>query len=83
MTIVEREIVITNSQGLHARPAAVLVEALKSYEARVHIEVGSKRADARSIRSVLALGGSTGDVARVTAEGDDASEVVARIEAIL
>ena len=80
---VQREVVITNSQGLHARPAAVVVETMKSYDASVRIEIGAKKADARSIMSVLALGGTTGDLARIVAEGADADEAVASIEAIL
>ncbi len=80
---VQRSVVITNSAGLHARPAAALVEMMKGFSASVTVEVGAKSADARSIMSVLALGAGTGDKATITAVGDDAAEAVSQIEALL
>ncbi len=81
--VVQREVVITNSQGLHARPTAALVQMMKSFKASVKIEIRSKSADARSMMSVLALGGTTGDHARIAAEGVDAAEAVDAVEALL
>lgn len=79
----ERELVITNGHGLHARPAALLVEQMKSFDAGVRIEVGAKTANASSIMSLLALGAATGDTARVTSEGPDAEDALEAVVAIL
>ncbi len=79
----ERELVITNSHGLHARPAAVLVEQIKAFDAGVRIEVGSKTADAASIMSLLALGAGPGDEARVTSDGPDAEAAMKAVVAVL
>ena len=38
----DKEIIITNPQGLHARPASALVEQMKSFDAKVRVEVGAK-----------------------------------------
>lgn len=78
-----QEVVITNGHGLHARPAAVLVEQMKAFDAGVLIEVGDKKANAASIMSLLALGASTGDNACVTSEGPDAEAAMAAVVAIL
>ncbi|MEM7274216.1 MAG: HPr family phosphocarrier protein [Actinomycetota bacterium] len=78
-----REVVITNSQGLHARPAAVLVERMKDFDARLSISVGAKTADCGSIMSVLALGAATGSTARLEAEGPEAVAATDAAVAIL
>lgn len=79
----EQEIIITNPQGLHARPAAALVEQMKSFDATVRVEVGNKSANAASIMSVLALGATTGDTAKVIAEGRDAEAALDAVNKIL
>ena len=77
------ELVITNSHGLHARPAAELVERVASFDAGVQIEVGDKTANAASIMSLLALGASPGSTARITSKGPDAEAAMQAVEAIL
>ena len=77
------EVVITNPQGLHARPAAVMVEQLKSFDAKVRVEAGDKTANTASILSVLALGAGPGDVARVYSEGPQAEAALEAVVAIL
>lgn len=77
------EVVITNPHGLHARPAAVMVEKLKAIDAEVRIEAGQKSANAVSIMSVLALGAATGDTARVHSHGPQAEAALEAVVAIL
>ncbi|MYB03390.1 MAG: HPr family phosphocarrier protein [Acidimicrobiaceae bacterium] len=78
-----KELVITNSHGLHARPAAELVEQISSFDAGVQIEVGEKTANAASIMSLLALGAGPGNTARVTSKGPDAEAALEAVVAIL
>lgn len=80
---ITKNVVITNTQGLHARPAAELVEAMKAFEASVSISIGEKQADTRSIMSVLALGATTGSEATVMADGPDAEDAVSAAIAIM
>ncbi|MEM9651580.1 MAG: HPr family phosphocarrier protein [Actinomycetota bacterium] len=77
------EVVITNSQGLHARPAAVLVETMKGFDASLSISVGAKTANCNSIMSVLALGAGTGATAVLEADGPDAERATEAAVAIL
>lgn len=83
MDSVFAEVVITNPHGLHARPAAVMVERLKTFDAEVRIEAGQKTANAVSIMSVLALGAGPGDTARVRSEGPQAEAALEAVVAIL
>lgn len=78
-----KELTILNPAGLHARPAALVVERAKSMSSSVKIAANGKTADAKSILSVLALGASTGDVVSITADGDDAEEAIAKIAEIV
>lgn len=69
-------ITITDPVGLHARPAAVVVRTAGQYKARIRIEHGEKKADARSIIQLLALGVRQGNSVTVIAEGADAPEAL-------
>lgn len=77
------EVTILNPSGLHARPAALVVELAKGFESEVKIATNGKEASAKSILSVLALGASTGDVAVVTAVGADAETALEQITQIM
>ena len=79
----QREVVITNGHGLHARPAALLVEKMKSFDASVQITVGQKSANAASIMGLLVLGASTGDRASIVAEGAEAEAALDAVVEIL
>jgi multiphosphoryl transfer protein len=80
---VARVVRISNPHGLHARPAAEIVAQVRGYDARVSIQSGDKRADARSITGLLGLGASTGDEITLRADGAQATEALAAVEAIV
>jgi multiphosphoryl transfer protein len=77
------ELQITNPSGLHARPAANVVERVRAFEAEVTIETDGKRANARSITALLGLGAATADTVRITARGGDAQEALDAVRRIL
>ncbi|NND01694.1 MAG: HPr family phosphocarrier protein, partial [Acidimicrobiia bacterium] len=81
--LITEELVITNPSGLHARPAAEIVEFAKKSEADIQIHKGDKAANAKSIMSVLALGANTGDTVTIVAEGDGAADVVEELRNIM
>jgi len=56
----EKEIVITNETGLHARPASAFVNEAGNYESDVEIAFGEKTVNAKSIMGVMSLGISQG-----------------------
>lgn len=81
--LITEQIVITNPSGLHARPAAEIVEAAKASSADIQIHKGEKAANAKSIMSVLALGANTGDTIQLTIEGDGADDILATLRGIM
>ena len=69
----QREVTIASRVGLHARPAALFVQAATASGVAVKIsKEGGKVVDARSIIGVLALGARNGDTVVLEAEGDGA-----------
>jgi multiphosphoryl transfer protein len=74
---------ITNPAGLHARPAAVVVDRARSFRAEVSIETHGRRANARSITALLALGAATGDQIKIIGRGADARAAVNAVAEIV
>ncbi len=68
-----RSVAIASAVGLHARPAALFVQAATATGLPVTIaKAGGSPVDARSILAVMALGAKHGEEVTLSAEGDDA-----------
>ncbi|HQE82912.1 MAG TPA: HPr family phosphocarrier protein [Candidatus Hydrogenedentes bacterium] len=70
------QMVIVNSMGLHARPAAKLVQTVLQYESDVQINVNGQRVNAKSIMGLLTLAAAQGTQMIVTAQGPDAEQAI-------
>lgn len=77
-----REVELVNPQGLHARPASLLVRKANEYEASVTLRVGDDQADCKSIMEVMMLASPQGTKLTIEAEGPDADTVVDALEAL-
>lgn len=64
---------ITDEVGIHARPAGLLVKAVKELGAKVTITKGDKSAEAQKLMAVMSLGVKKDDVVTVSVDGDDAA----------
>ena len=72
----EQLITISNRAGIHARPAAVLVQAAKDFSASIYIEKGKDRINAKSIMGILTLAAAYGTELKIVAEGEDEKQAV-------
>lgn len=79
----EQSFVIKNPTGLHARPAALLVKKASSFPCDVTVVKGEKRANAKSLMSVLALGIAANDSIVVITSGKEEEEALASIGELL
>ncbi len=77
------ELKITNPHGLHARPAASVVDRVRPFSAEVLIHANGRKANARSITALLGLGAAVGDDVRIVARGADAESAADAVAAIL
>jgi phosphocarrier protein len=75
------EVVLTirNAVGLHARPAVLFVQAAQRFQADIRVIKGEAGANAKSFRSVLALGVNQNDSVTVRADGGDAEAALAAL----
>ena len=71
-----RSVTVTNPNGLHARPADLLVRTAKRYAADIQIEKNGEYVDGKSILSVLTLAAVHGTRLSLIATGDDAEEAL-------
>lgn len=76
----EFKYVITDPEGIHARPAGILVKQAAGYQSTVKIAKGEKSADAKRIFGVMGLGVKTGEEVTITVEGADEDTASAELE---
>jgi len=65
--------------ALHARPAGALVRAAAAFTAEVFVRANGRRANAKSILDVLALGAEGGAELVIDASGEDAVAAAERL----
>ncbi len=83
MPTVTRTVRINNDLGVHLRAAGALVQLASRFRADLWIEHGPRRANAKSIMSVLTLAAARGVDVTLVGEGDDAESAVQAIEALI
>jgi phosphocarrier protein len=81
--MIERKITITNRAGIHARPAALLVQATKDFTSSLYFEKDGDRINAKSIMGILTLGASYGTELTIIAEGEDEKDEALAVETIV
>ena len=78
--IVQRTLVLENVNGLHARPAELLVKRVAKFQSQVIVQCGGESTDARSLFGLLSLAAGWQSKLTFTAKGEDAAETLAAIE---
>ena len=84
----EFKYVVTDAQGIHARPAGILVKAIakKTSDIKIKKAGDTREVNAKSIMAVMAvmsLGVKKGNEVIITAEGEDEEEAIAEIQKVL
>ncbi|HQA60290.1 MAG: HPr family phosphocarrier protein [Tepidanaerobacteraceae bacterium] len=74
--MVQQNVIVKNKTGLHARPAALFVQAANKFKSEIFIEKEGKKVNAKSIMGVMSLAVSQGTEITISAQGDDAQEAV-------
>lgn len=69
--MLEKEIVINDPVGIHARPAAELMKEMSSYKSTIIITKEGKSANIKSLLQLMGLGVKEGETVKVTVEGED------------
>lgn len=80
---VEKNLLIVNKLGLHARAATQLALLANQFDAEVTLQLNGKSASAASVLGVLMLEGNRGKEVTVISEGEDAEQALAAIEHLI
>ena len=72
MEEISEDLVVVNTLGMHARPAATLVENVLQFASEVHLQMNGHRVNAKSIMGLLTLAAAHGSRVTVTCRGPDA-----------
>ena len=73
--------IISDPEGMHARPAGRLVEEAQKYQSAITLDDNGTTADAKRIFAVMALGAKQGDVIDVTVDGPDQNKAAEELQA--
>ena len=73
--------IISDPEGMHARPAGRLVEEAQKYRSSIILDDNGTTADAKRIFAVMALGAKQGDVIDVTVDGPDQDKAAEELQA--
>ena len=79
----ERRVIINNPTGLHARPAALFVQAASKFRSKITVYRDSRLADAKSIVGVMTLGARRGAELLLRAEGEDAELAIESLAGLI
>ena len=74
--MITKRVKITNSVGLHARPATFFIQKANAYRSSIWIEKDERRVNAKSLLGVLSLGITKDTEIDVIADGADEQEAV-------
>lgn len=67
----EFKYVITDPEGIHARPAGELVKAAKAFECAIKLDKEGKSGDCKRIFGIMGLGVKKGQEVTLTFDGAD------------
>jgi phosphocarrier protein len=77
-----KELLVQNKMGIHARPAAMIVRVTNKYKAEVHVEKEDEQVNGKSIMGLMMLAAAKGSTVRFVAQGADAEQMLAELEAL-
>ena len=69
--MISRNVTVTNSLGLHARPATFFIQKANSYKCSIWVEKEDCRVNAKSLLGILSLGISKDAIITIIADGAD------------
>ena len=80
---ISKEFVVINKQGIHARPAAMLVKLANRFDCEILIEKDGETVNGKSIMGLMMLAAGPGSRLLFHADGKDAANALHEIESLL
>lgn len=82
MPTASKDIIVSNSMGLHARPAMEFVDLANRFASDIRVSKGGDEpveADGKSVMQMIILEAAKGTALTIQATGDDAEEAVTKL----
>lgn len=76
----EFKYVIQDEQGIHARPAGVIVKAANEFQSDIQMDKRGQKGDLKRIFAIMALCVKKGDEVTITVDGPDEEEALMKME---
>ena len=81
--MIEKEIIIINKLGLHARAAAKFVTTASKYSAGIQVLKEQKSVDGKSIMGIMMLAAGKDTQLKLIAEGEDETEAIDALQNLI
>ena len=78
--MIQFQYTITDPNGLHARPAGLLVKEAQKFSSTVKLTRGEKSADLKRLFAIMGMGVKCGEAVEVAVEGADEAEAAKTLE---
>ena len=75
----QKKIKIKNRAGIHARPAALLVQTANQFDCQIFLETESEKVNGKSIMGIITLGATYDTQINIIADGGDEDAAVEAI----
>ncbi len=83
MSLIKKELIVKNKQGLHARPAAIFVQVANKFDSRITVRHDDEEVNGKSIMGILMLGAEKGSLIIIEADGSDAEKAMEELGRII
>jgi phosphocarrier protein HPr len=80
--MMEREIQVVNTLGIHARPASKIVQTANRFKSKICLVKDKATADAKSVLNVMMLGAGFESQVTIRASGEDEKEAIDAMAAL-
>ncbi len=81
--VIQKPIQIVNKLGMHARPAALLVQIASKFKSKIELQSDDLKVNAKSIMGVMMLAAGFGSTLTIIVDGEDAEQAVQELEALI
>jgi phosphocarrier protein HPr len=80
---IEKELIIVNRLGLHARPAAMFVRIASRHRAEIWVSKEGEEVNGKSIMGLMMLAAGQGSKLRIRCDGSDADKAMEELEELI
>jgi len=77
--MIEKDVVVKNRAGIHARPAALIVQTASQFASQIEFKNDHETINAKSIMGIITLGASYNSTITISADGEDEQQAVDRL----